>query len=413
MLGLMAFLAVTGAVCGAFSSFGDVRPSGGAIAIEAIPVPLDPTRPSRDRLGPLVYLGGLWLRAHDRERRFGGLSDLRVTPDGLKAFVVSDCGEGVTMRLSYDAAGRLVGAGDAQVIPLEVGPLGGLDSESLVMGEDTLEVGFEGRPKILAYRKDPPFGGPPRALPVPAGVARCESNSGLETMADVGEGRRLLVCEGRRFPSITVPAWIGSRGSWTEREYPMVFEGGWGGEPFRPTAAALLPGGDVKVTGIVPEHSGVVLEKLREAGLDVEVGSDWARVRRHGSFRGLRVKTAPFPGFPTDMQAQIMALLTQADGVSAISENIFENRFMHVPELARLGADIEIEGKTAVVNGPSRLSGAPVMATDLRASASLVLAGLAATGETRVRRVYHIDRGYERIEEKLAQLGGRIRREAE
>jgi len=177
--------------------------------------------------------------------------------------------------------------------------------------------------------------------------------------------------------------------------------------------AAALPGGDVKVTGIIPDHSGVVLEKLREAGLDVEVGTDWARVRRHGNFRGLRVKTASWPGFPTDMQAQIMALLTQADGVSAISENIFENRFMHVPELVRLGADIEIEGKTAVVNGASRLSGAPVMATDLRASASLVLAGLAASGETRVRRVYHIDRGYERIEEKLSRLGGRIRREAE
>ncbi|HKC50037.1 MAG TPA: UDP-N-acetylglucosamine 1-carboxyvinyltransferase [Myxococcota bacterium] len=176
---------------------------------------------------------------------------------------------------------------------------------------------------------------------------------------------------------------------------------------------AVLPGGDVKVTGIIPEHSSVVLEKLREAGLDVEIGSDWARVRRGGSFRGLRVKTASWPGFPTDMQAQIMALLTQADGVSAISENIFENRFMHVPELVRLGADIEIEGKTAVVNGASRLSGAPVMATDLRASASLVLAGLAASGETRVRRVYHIDRGYERIEEKIARLGGRIRREAE
>jgi UDP-N-acetylglucosamine 1-carboxyvinyltransferase len=178
-------------------------------------------------------------------------------------------------------------------------------------------------------------------------------------------------------------------------------------------SAAMLEGGDVKVTGIVPEHSGVVLEKFREAGLDVEVGEDWARVRRPAHFRGLRVKTAPFPGYPTDMQAQIMALMTQADGVSAISENIFENRFMHVPELVRLGADIEIEGKTALVNGPARLSGAPVMATDLRASACLVLAGLAASGETRVRRVYHIDRGYERIEEKFAQLGGRIRREAE
>ncbi|HTO68661.1 MAG TPA: UDP-N-acetylglucosamine 1-carboxyvinyltransferase [Myxococcota bacterium] len=179
------------------------------------------------------------------------------------------------------------------------------------------------------------------------------------------------------------------------------------------SAGAILPGGDVRVTGIVPDHSAVVLDKLRESGLDVEVGSDWARVRRSGAFRGLRVKTAPFPGFPTDMQAQIMALMTQAEGVSAISENIFENRYMHVPELVRLGADIEIEGKTAVVNGPARLSGAPVMATDLRASASLVLAGLAASGETRVRRVYHIDRGYERIEEKLARLGGRIRREAE
>jgi len=178
-------------------------------------------------------------------------------------------------------------------------------------------------------------------------------------------------------------------------------------------AAAMVAGGDVKVTGIAPDHLGVVLDKFREAGLEVEVGADWARVRRPAAFRGLRVKTAPFPGFPTDMQAQVMAMLTQAEGVSAITENIFENRFMHVPELVRLGADIEIDGKTAVVNGPCRLSGAPVMATDLRASACLVLAGLAASGETRVRRVYHIDRGYERIEAKIAALGGRIRREAE
>ncbi len=178
-------------------------------------------------------------------------------------------------------------------------------------------------------------------------------------------------------------------------------------------AAGMLPGGDVTVTGIIPEHQGVLLDKFRESGLEVELGERSARVRRVNGFRGLRVKTAPFPGFPTDMQAQIMAMLTQAEGVSAVSENIFENRFMHVPELLRLGADIEIDGKTAVVNGPSRLKGAPVMATDLRASACLVLAGLAASGETRVRRVYHIDRGYERIEAKIAALGGRIRREAE
>jgi UDP-N-acetylglucosamine 1-carboxyvinyltransferase len=178
-------------------------------------------------------------------------------------------------------------------------------------------------------------------------------------------------------------------------------------------AAGMLPGGDVTVTGIIPDHLGVLLDKFREGGLEVEVGQDSARVRRSNGFRGVRVKTAPFPGFPTDMQAQIMAMLTQAEGVSAVSENIFENRFMHVPELVRLGADVEIDGKTAVVNGPSRLKGAPVMATDLRASACLVLAGLAASGETRVRRVYHIDRGYERIEAKIAALGGRIRREAE
>ncbi len=178
-------------------------------------------------------------------------------------------------------------------------------------------------------------------------------------------------------------------------------------------AGAMVPGGDVKVTGVAPEHLAVVLEKFREAGLELETGPDWVRLRRPAAFRGLRIKTAPFPGFPTDMQAQVMAVLTQAEGVSAISENIFENRFMHVPELVRLGADVEIDGKTAVVNGPCRLSGAPVMATDLRASACLVLAGLAASGETRVRRVYHIDRGYERIEAKIAKLGGRIRRESE
>jgi hypothetical protein len=247
LLGLPALLAVTSALAGAYAAISDTRPPGGVIPVDCIPVPLDPTRPSRDRLGPLLYRGGLWLRARDRERRFGGLSDLRVTADGSRAFIVSDCGEGVTMTLSYDPEGRLARAGDVEVIPLDLGPLGGTDSESLVMGEDTLEIGFEGRPKILAYRKDPPFAGPPRALPVPPGVARCEINGGLETMADVGEGRRMLVCEQRRFPSSAVPAWIGSGGSWTEREYPLVFEGGWGGEPFRPTAAALLPDGDVLV----------------------------------------------------------------------------------------------------------------------------------------------------------------------
>jgi hypothetical protein len=265
---VLAILAVTGAIAGAYSSIAEVRPPGGTIPIESIPVPLDPTQPSRDRLGPLVYLGGLWLRAHDRDRRFGGLSDLRVSADGSRAFIVSDCGEGVTATLSYDGEGRLVRAGDVQVIPLEVGPSGGLDSESLVMGEDSLEVGFEGRPKVLAYRKEPPFGGPPRALPVPRRVARCESNGGLEAMADVGEGRRLLVCEGRRFPSGTVPAWIGSGGKWTQRDYPLVFDGGWGGEPFRPTAAALAPDGDLLVLERRFPPLGARIVRLGRASLE-------------------------------------------------------------------------------------------------------------------------------------------------
>ena len=178
-------------------------------------------------------------------------------------------------------------------------------------------------------------------------------------------------------------------------------------------SAAMLQGGDVKVTGIVPEHSGVVLEKLREAGLDVEVGEDWARVRRPAQLPRPAREDRPVPRLPDRHAGADHGALTQADGVSAISENIFENRFMHVPELVRLGADIEIEGKTALVNGAVAAVGRAGHGDRPARERVLVLAGLAASGETRVRRVYHIDRGYERIEEKFARLGGRIRREAE
>jgi UDP-N-acetylglucosamine 1-carboxyvinyltransferase len=143
------------------------------------------------------------------------------------------------------------------------------------------------------------------------------------------------------------------------------------------------------------------------------VEEDRISIAPGAELRPLNLETAIHPGLPTDMQAQMMALLTQAEGRSQISEKIFENRFMHVPELLRMNADIHIDGTTAIIEGPRRLAGAPVMATDLRASACLVLAGLAASGETRVRRVYHIDRGYERIEQKLQSLGARIRREQE
>jgi len=176
-------------------------------------------------------------------------------------------------------------------------------------------------------------------------------------------------------------------------------------------AAGAVTGGDVRVTGVDPAHLESTLEKLRELGTGIEAAGDAVRLVADGPLAGIHVVTAPFPGFPTDMQAQLMAVLTRAEGSSVVVENVFENRFMHVPELQRLGADITLSGRSAHVRGVRGLMGAPVMATDLRASAGLLVAGLAAEGETVVSRVYHIDRGYENIEGKLRRLGAEIRRE--
>jgi len=175
-------------------------------------------------------------------------------------------------------------------------------------------------------------------------------------------------------------------------------------------AAAAATGGNVTLRGANPGTLEAVLEKLRESGADVKTGNETIALAMRGRPRGVNARTAPYPAFPTDMQAQLMALDTIAEGTAVITETIFENRFMHALEMQRLGADIEISGNTAVVHGVARLQGASVMATDLRASASLVIAGLVAEGETRVDRIYHLDRGYECIEEKLAQLGARIKR---
>ncbi len=174
-------------------------------------------------------------------------------------------------------------------------------------------------------------------------------------------------------------------------------------------AAAALTTGDITLKGCQPEHLESVLVKLREAGVGITTEGDQVRARGNG-LRSVDLKTSPFPGFPTDMQAQFMVVMTVAQGSSVIAETVFENRFMHVLELKRLGADITIDGHTAVVKGVKELSGAPVMASDLRASAALVLAGLRATGTTEIQRVYHLDRGYERLEEKLVPLGARMRR---
>jgi UDP-N-acetylglucosamine 1-carboxyvinyltransferase len=175
-------------------------------------------------------------------------------------------------------------------------------------------------------------------------------------------------------------------------------------------AAVAATGGDATLTGTQAGTLDAVVEKLREAGAVIDVGADTIRVRRDGPLAAVNVRTAPYPGFPTDMQAQMMALATCARGTAVITETIFENRMMHVQELRRLGADIEVEGNTAIVKGVPALAGASVMATDLRASACLVIAGLIASGETTIDRIYHLDRGYERIEDKLSALGARIRR---
>ena len=175
--------------------------------------------------------------------------------------------------------------------------------------------------------------------------------------------------------------------------------------------AGAITGGEVTIREVVPDHLTAVLAKLEATGARVDVGPDWIRVQALDRPRPTDVVTNPFPGFATDMQAQMMALLGLADGSSVVTETIFENRFMHAAELRRLGASIEIEGNRAVIRGVPGYQGAPVMATDIRASASLVLAGLAASGMTEVSRVYHLDRGYEGIEGKLAALGAGIRRE--
>jgi UDP-N-acetylglucosamine 1-carboxyvinyltransferase len=175
--------------------------------------------------------------------------------------------------------------------------------------------------------------------------------------------------------------------------------------------AAAMTGGRIRCTRARPAHLDVVLDKLADTGAEVHVGDNWVELDMRGRRpRSVDVTTAPYPGFPTDMQAQFTALNTIAEGAGVITETIFENRFMHVQELQRLGADISVKGKTAFVRGVKGLNGAPIMATDLRASASLVLAGLVAEGVTVIDRVYHLDRGYEIMEEKLSALGARIKR---
>jgi UDP-N-acetylglucosamine 1-carboxyvinyltransferase len=174
--------------------------------------------------------------------------------------------------------------------------------------------------------------------------------------------------------------------------------------------AAALTGGDVEIKGACTAHLGAVRDKLEEAGVTVQRTNGTIRVCGSATRKPLEITTMPYPGFPTDMQAQMCALMSITPGISVVTEKIYPNRFMHISEMARLGADVAIESNTAIIKGVARLSGAPVMASDLRASAGLVLAGLAAEGDTDIKRIYHLDRGYEHIDQKLRELGASIER---
>jgi UDP-N-acetylglucosamine 1-carboxyvinyltransferase len=175
-------------------------------------------------------------------------------------------------------------------------------------------------------------------------------------------------------------------------------------------AAAAITGGDIELVGADVSQLEAVIEKFEEAGVEVTSTKDGLRVRSTGKLQGIDVMTQPYPGFPTDMQAQFMALLALAEGASLITETIFENRFMHVPEMARMGSRVVVHGRSAMIRGVKQLTGAEVMATDLRASVGLVLCALAAKGETVINRIYHLDRGYEQLEEKLGACGARVER---
>lgn len=248
---LFVFGAAALAVAAVFTGLASGPLRAAPLAVSVQHVPLDPRDPGVSRVGGLRYRGGLWLRSDDS--RFGGLSDLRVTADGRELRAVSDCGYGFTATLSYDAEDRLDGLAEPRLDDL-LGPdgeplrVGERDAESLVVHGDALEIGFEGKPRIWAYALDPPFGGRARPLALPAGVAAgCGWNGSLETMTMIDDARRLLICETRRGPSQDVPAWVGTGDGWVERTYPLLFRGGWAGEPFHATSATLLPDGDLLV----------------------------------------------------------------------------------------------------------------------------------------------------------------------
>jgi hypothetical protein len=246
-------------------------PSVTVLDLDVESVPLNPEDPGQASVGPLRFRGGLWLQSPDP--RFGGLSDLRLSADGSGLLAVSDCGHGFVASIVYDGRGGLAGLRDARLVEL-VGLRGRpllpaeIDAEALERQGDGLLVGFEGRARVWRYRADPPFAGPPVPAPAPPLVPACRGNRGLESMAGLGDGRFLLVCEGRGLRPASAPAWVGAGGRWRARVYPLDDGGAGLGDVFRPTSAALLPDGDVLMLERRYPPLGVRLRRLARANLE-------------------------------------------------------------------------------------------------------------------------------------------------
>ena len=349
---------------------------GGADSVDAgrLSEPVAPYELVKTMRASVLVLGPLLARYGEARVSLPGGCAIGARPVNLHVAGLEAMGAEIAIEAGYihARAGRLRGARIVQETVTVTG------TENLMMAASLAE----GRTVLENAAREPEV----------VDLAACLTAMGAQV---AGAGTDTIVIEGRE-----------RLGGCDHRVLPDRIETG----TF--LVAGAITGGRVRVTGTEPAHLDAVIAKLRDAGAAVTAGPDWIEVAMQGRPRAVDLRTAPHPGFPTDMQAQFAALDAVADGVGTIVETIFENRFMHMLELRRLGADIRIEGHTAVIRGVPRLSGAPVMATDLRASASLVLAGLVAEGTTDVQRIYHIDRGYEHIEEKMRGLGADIRRMA-
>jgi UDP-N-acetylglucosamine 1-carboxyvinyltransferase len=363
MLRLLARMGVSADAAGG----GEVR-----VDADALSEPVAPYELVKTMRASILVLGPLLARHGEARVSLPGGCAIGARPVNLHVSGLEAMGATISIEGGYihATAGRLVGARIVQDTVTVTG------TENLMMAATLAK----GRTVIENAAREPEV----------VDLAACLAAMGAEIK---GAGTDTIVVEGRE-----------RLGGCEHRVLPDRIETG----TF--LVAGAITRGRVRVTGSEPAHLDAVIAKLREAGAGVAAGPDWVEVDMPGRARAVDIRTAPHPGFPTDMQAQFAALNAVGDGVGTIIETIFENRFMHMLELRRLGADVRIEGHTAVVHGVPRLSGAPVMATDLRASASLLLAGLVAEGTTDVQRIYHIDRGYEHIEEKMRGLGADIRR---